>query len=157
LEKVKLAKKYLEKLSRWRIKGMLLLQRDERLIKARTGLPEARFLSMLSTMLKQVLGESPRALVFRSFNDMILIRMKGVISKQDKAILNNYQKEYRIIQIYKRQVVEAAKQQIMSSLSEYLGLKAKDLFYDLNPERDEAIMAVCFAGNVEERLKLLKK
>ncbi|HHV71657.1 MAG TPA: DUF2294 family protein [Clostridia bacterium] len=136
---------------------MLLLQRDERLIKARTGLPEARFLSMLSTMLKQVLGESPRALVFRSFNDMILIRMKGVISKQDKAILNNYQKEYRIIQIYKRQVVEAAKQQIMSSLSEYLGLKAKDLFYDLNPERDEAIMAVCFAGNVEERLKLLKK
>lgn len=132
---------------------MLMLERDDRLTKAKTSFPEVRLLSMLSTMFKQVLGEPPRAIALRSIGDLILIRMKGVVSCRDKSVLSNYKKEYRILQIYKRQVVEAAKPLIMSSLSDHLGLKVTDLFYDLNPERDEAIMAVSFAGNVEERLK----
>lgn len=131
---------------------MLMLERDERLNKTKTGFPEARLLSLLNTIFKRILGDVPRAIVLRSLGDLILIRMKGVVSGRDKSVFVNYQNDYRVLQIYKRQVIEAAKPLIMSSLSDYLELKVKDLFYDLNPERNEALMVICFAGNVEDLL-----
>ncbi|MFZ5944811.1 MAG: Na-translocating system protein MpsC family protein, partial [Bacillota bacterium] len=114
---------------------------------------EQELIYMLNGVLKKVLGKGTAKMGLRIVDDMILVKASGILSNQEKLILKGGEGP-SLIRMYKEKALQAGQEIIYREIADLFAVVyPTGTYFDLNVEKDEAIIVINLSDNLESKLK----
>ena len=97
---------------------------------------------------KEHLGRGPEEANTFIINDMILIRLKGVLTPAEEKLAGDNEGA-RLIKQVRRRLIESSRPLLEKIIQNIIGLKATSLHTDISSRTGERIFVLCFNKNIE--------
>jgi uncharacterized protein YbcI len=101
---------------------------------------EQEFIHLLNGLLKKIMGKGSADTEVYFVEKMILVRATGVLTAQEKSILEGEGDGVRLIKDYRSAALTAGKDYFISQIKEnFNSMIVEDIFFDINVDKDTAL------------------
>ncbi len=116
------------------------------------GMIEAEICAAMIRFEKEYMGRGPVETKSYIIDDMIVVRLKGVLTKAEEQLTKN-DEGHSLIKQVRIMLLENAKPLLEAIIFDITGLKVKSLYTDLSTEADERIILFTLEQNFEDKCK----
>ncbi|NLG33478.1 MAG: DUF2294 family protein [Syntrophomonadaceae bacterium] len=111
---------------------------------------EQNFNYLLNGLMKKILGKGSASTEIYFLANMILVKTSGILTTQEKFLLNKNEGG-DLIKNYRCKALEAGQQYIISEIKNSLEMiHIEDIYYDINVQKDTAIMVLTLKGSLND-------
>lgn len=114
----------------------------------RRGEAEARISNALVQFEKEYMGRGPTEVKTHIFDDMILVRLKGVLTRAEKQLIKG-DDGVELIKKVRAQLLESAKAPLYEVIKDITGLEVINLHTDISTRNGERVIIFTMAENIE--------
>jgi uncharacterized protein YbcI len=116
------------------------------------GQVEAEIAAALVQFEKDFLGRGPKETKAYIIEDMILIRLKGVLTPAEQQLAKN-EEGTELIKRLRSNLLEQARDPLSSTIEKITGLPVMSLYTDISTKTGERIILFTLAENLAERFR----
>jgi len=116
------------------------------------GQVEAEIAAALIQFEKDFLGRGPKETKAHIIEDMILIRLKGVLTPAEQQLAKN-EEGTELIKRLRSNLLEQAREPLSSTIEKITGLTVMSLYTDISTKTGERIILFTLHENLAERFR----
>jgi uncharacterized protein YbcI len=105
---------------------------------------------------KEVLGRGPTEVRTRIFEDIVFVRLKGVLTPAEHT-LGKLEEGSTLLKELRFRLIQVSRPVLESTLQKLTGLRVQSLYTDVNLDTGERIIVFVLNDNLEQQLKQKKK
>lgn len=113
---------------------------------------EAEICTAMIKFEKEYMGRGPAETRAYIIDDMIVVRLKGVLTRAEEQLIKN-DEGHSLIKQVRIMLLENAKPLLEAIIFDITGLKVKSLHTDLSTDTNERIILFTLENNFEEKRK----
>jgi uncharacterized protein YbcI len=105
---------------------------------------------------KEVLGRGPTEVRTRIFEDIVFVRLKGVLTPAEHT-LGKLEEGSTLLKELRFRLIQVSRPVLESTLQKLTGLRVQSLYTDVNLDTGERIIVFVLNDNLEQQLRQKKK